>query len=236
MCGKVIHFVSIFLIVLSCATNLLAQDLCDSTNGAPSDVGYCMLIPNYDTYQRAECGRPPFTTASGQNVTCADDCRDYCWLPCMVKEFDQHNGTVDQACTCEGDRNQTCQNATGSVKYYTECLNTTARCTSPSYIDFADFYFNWLSEKIIEGNNCTDSGRLKLKDLRLCVENKVRDNFEQLTNGDCESRGSTFKTFMFDSCTASLMCPLDYYPGVLEYQRIFLNGSSADYLPTRICG
>ena len=228
-CGILQVFVLCLILV-----TIQTDDLCDPVNGAPSNGEYCMLIPDYDTYQRAECGQSPFTTNSSKIETCADGCRDYCWLPCMVREFDQHNGTVDPACACQGDMDQTCENVTGSVLYYTECLNKTVACPALSYIDFAVFYFTWLSEKITEETNCTNSERLN--ELRLCVENKFPTQLQnsQFSNYTCETQGYNFMYF-FDDCTANIICPLDFYSGVLEYQRIFLNGTSPIYIPTQRC-
>ena len=174
MCGKIIHFVFLGILVLFCAINLIAKDLCDPTNGAPSNGEYCMLIPSYDTFQRAECGRPPFTTSSNKTETCADGCRDYCWFPCMVKEFDQRNGTVDPACACQGDTDQMCEHPTGSVLYFTECLNKSAppQCSPPTYIDFVAFYFNWISAEIASGISCENTANLT--SFRVCLDTRLR--------------------------------------------------------------
>ena len=173
---RIVQVMLLYVLIVTIQTD----DLCDPTNGAPSNGEYCILIPNYDTYQIAECGQSPFTTTSNKIETCADSCRDYCWLPCMVKEFDQHNGTVDPACACQGDRVQMCANATGSVKYYTECLNKTLQCPSPSYVDFADFYFNRLSDAIVMNDACPLSAQKRA--FRLCVETTLRSMVDEANN------------------------------------------------------
>ena len=215
-----------FFIVFSLIVTIKTDDICDPDNGAPSNGEYCILIPNYDTYQRAECGRPPFTTTSNKIETCVDECRNYCWLSCMVKEFDQHNGTVDPACACQGDRDQVCRNATGSVTYYTECANTTVPCPSPSYVDFAVFYFTWLSENINDmifnynfGNGTTFQTRCVdnpiKRALRLCVESNI-DNLVTAGN-DCSYLDGQFAS-IFNQCSQD-HCSIGYMTGVNEYEQ-----------------
>ena len=214
----------VFIVYLFFAT-IQTDDLCDPVNGAPSNGEYCMLIPNYDTYQKAECGRPPFTTTSNKTETCIDECRNYCWLPCMVKEFDQHNGTVDPACACQGDRAQVCENATGSVTYYTECANATVPCPSPSYVDFAVFYFTWLSVNIhnfihpILDDNGTFIGETPCVDtpikkaFRLCVES----NFQPLVKAgnNCSVLNGNFSG-IFNQCLDE-NCHMTFRSGVDQY-------------------
>ena len=236
MQGKICDLAA-FAVLLSFATHPLAQDLCDPTNGASGNGTYCMLIPNYDTYQKAECGRPPFITSSNKTETCADSCRDYCWLPCMVKEFDQRNGTVDPVCACQGDTDQMCEHPTGSVKYYTECLNVTAPCPSLAYADFADFYFNWLSSKIANGTSCQENEDLRA--FKLCVENDVRRFESNFKFGTCRGRNNNFRD-LFDACgRTKLTCPSGFADGIELYTDTFLNGTVANaniqYMPTYRC-
>ena len=201
------------------------DDLCDSANGAPSNGEYCMLIPNYDTYQRAECGQSPFTTSSNKTEECIDECRQYCWFPCMVKEFDKHSGTVDQACACQGNLDQTCENVTGSVEYYTECANRTVPCPSPSYVDFAVVFFTWLGDnfntiyrEIPENSSisvpvapCMDNANKTT--LRLCVETALRPLVA--AQSTCSDLNGNFDD-IFNECLQE-SCVADYDFGLTTY-------------------
>ena len=132
---------------------------------------------------------------------CADSCRDYCWLPCMVKDFDQHSGYVEQDCACEGNRDQMCENVTGSVKYYTECLNKTHPCPSPSFVDFADFYFNWLSDEIIT-NTCPFGPQRR--SFRRCVESSLRSFVDGARN--CTELDQPFQDKFVDCLNQETLC------------------------------
>ena len=219
----ILRVFTIFFFVVTTQTD----DLCDPVQGAPNNGEYCLLIPNYDTYQKAECGRPPFTTASNNIETCVDECRNYCWLPCMVKEFDQHSGTVDPVCACQVDRDQVCRNATGSVTYYKECTNTSAPCPSPSYVDFAVFYFTWLSDNInryiytyrygdgtIFRTICSDNPVIRA--LRLCVES----NFNPLVTAgnNCSYLDESFAGIFSQCLQDKDSCYMGYRTGVDLYE------------------
>ena len=193
------------------------DNVCDPINGMAGNGEYCMLIPNYDTFQRAECGRQPFTTRSNKTEMCIDSCRDYCWLPCMVKEFDQHNGTVDPACACQGDTNQMCENVTGSVSYYTECANRTVPCSSPSYVDFAVFYFTWLSDGIVNGTHIAEPScpaTANKTAFRVCVENALHP-LVTAENATCSNIDGNFPG-VFNQCLRE-GCPMDYVVGINSY-------------------
>ena len=217
-CGILQVFV-LFLFFVAIHTD----DLCDPVNGAPSNGEYCMLIPNYDTYQRAECGQPPFITSSNKTETCINGCRDYCWLPCMVKEFDQHSGNVSDVCLCMGDPNQMCENVTGSVEYYTECANRTVPCPSPSYVDFAVVFFTWLGDSFnslyrdIAVDNSTIStpclDNANKTTLRLCVETSLRPMVA--AQSTCADLNGNFDSF-FNQCLQE-SCVADYDQGVAAY-------------------
>ena len=169
--------------------------------------------------------REKFPIYGNKTETCVDECKNYCWLPCMVKEFDQHSGTVDPVCACQGNRAQVCGHATGSVTYYTECANTTVPCPSPSYVDFAVYYFTWLAENInrllwtVNQNGVTTQTRCfdnpMKRAFRLCVESDFQPLVMAANN--CSDLDENFAA-IFNGCLRSQeSCPLDYRVGVDEY-------------------
>ena len=214
MYGKrLMHFLFLNILFVSVTS---AEEFCDSINGTAGE-DYCVLFPNYDDYQKAECGRPPFTTITNETVVCVDTCRDFCWFPCMVKEFNQYNGTVDPSCECTANKTQMCATETGSVDFYTECANTTVPCdsTSPSYLHFAVYFFEFLSADIASTYNesfCSDSNRKK--NFRICVENSLRPLLTD--NNTCSYLNGVFDD-IFDNCQNRYCDPV-YRVGINRYE------------------
>ena len=214
MYGKrFMHFLFLNIIFVSVTS---AEEFCDSVNGTAGE-DYCVLFPNYDDYQKAECGRPPFTTTTNETVVCVDTCREFCWFPCMVKEFNQYNGTVDSTCACTANKTQMCETETGSVDFYTECANTTAPCNATSgdsYVDFAVFFFEFLSADIADTYNesfCSDNSRKK--SFRLCVENSLRPHLTD--NSTCSYLNGQFNS-IFETCQNQYCDPV-YQVGIQRY-------------------
>ena len=162
----------------------------------------CLKLSNFDDYQRAEClTRAEVVARSNNSVTCADSCRNYCFLSCMAERHEVSSGTVDAECTCTPSKeidNTTglqswCFTAQGDCAFFGECLSCNNSLETTQRLQC-----QWFSNNLLSYENCTT--REWIREVRVCFQNYYISHISTSPATNCSQIEQAFYHPSFYQC------------------------------------
>ena len=172
------------LLIFVCFQQSLSQDRCDPISG-PSGQS-CVYIPAYMGFQLANCTMSDdIMTATNNSFKCADSCRNYCWLPCMVEEYGAVSGNILANCECALNNNW-CSENTGAEAFFQLCLDSVhSNCSSDGFSRFAYILTSDLGDHLKDSSeNC--SSKDWIRKLRVCIQEYATPDLYQNATATCD--------------------------------------------------
>ena len=234
--STMLMMVLVIVLIFVCFQHSISQDRCDPISGPSGES--CVIIPGYKTFQLATCTTSSGIMASTNNsFQCADSCRNYCWLPCMLEKHGAVNGSISDDCNCTSSISW-CFDKTGSDAFFTHCLDnvlTVHNCSSDRFSHFAYILGTSLGNYLKDSNeNC--SSKEWIRGFRVCVQEHLAPDTLLNSMADCDfvdTRGfEILELCLSGICQTTMDFRSPFFTDLLDYAGSQIqSGLRSQYVP-----